>query len=256
MAIDGGNLYSRLGLSPDCSQAEIKAEYRWLARKFHPDHNPDDQRAVKKFREITEAYEILSDPAKRSAYDRTLGVSNPAEPPQPPRQSSSTPKPPSQPKPKSTPPKQTPRTVPAGMGKPEKFALTVTLIIVGLMFFGWLGSLGDAYESNQSSNSTQQLSTTPQNMDTSEFCDFVFNGDRYYDSAIEATAQRIRIADAMVNTVDLDSTVEIYAGRVIWALSEVAYGWNSSTQEEADRDFAQYQSVESQLATACGFQLQ
>ena len=72
MEISADNFYARLGLSPDCSQGEIKSEYRWLARKFHPDHNPDDERALKKFREITEAYEILSHPAKRTLYDQQI----------------------------------------------------------------------------------------------------------------------------------------------------------------------------------------
>ncbi len=64
------DLYVMLGLDRDASQEEIKKAYRKLAREYHPDVNPDDSRAVEKFKEVKKAYDILSDPQKRTMYDR------------------------------------------------------------------------------------------------------------------------------------------------------------------------------------------
>ncbi len=61
--------YKILGVSKKSTDAEIKKTFRKLARKYHPDLNPDDKAAEKKFKEITEAYEVLSDPAKKKKYD-------------------------------------------------------------------------------------------------------------------------------------------------------------------------------------------
>jgi molecular chaperone DnaJ len=62
--------YEVLGVSKEASEDEIKKAYRKLAVRFHPDKNPDDPEAAERFREATEAYEILKDENKRKQYDR------------------------------------------------------------------------------------------------------------------------------------------------------------------------------------------
>jgi curved DNA-binding protein len=65
--------YKVLGVERKASQKDIKQAYRKLARQYHPDVNPGDTSAQEKFKEINEAYEVLSDPEKRKKYD-TLGA--------------------------------------------------------------------------------------------------------------------------------------------------------------------------------------
>jgi len=62
--------YEVLEVSRDCSGTELKKSYRKLAMKYHPDRNPDDKEAEDKFKEVNEAYQVLSDDEKRSIYDR------------------------------------------------------------------------------------------------------------------------------------------------------------------------------------------
>jgi len=63
------NYFEILGVSQDASSADIKRAYRQLARKYHPDLNPGDKAAEEQFKLLGEAYEILSDPEKRSQYE-------------------------------------------------------------------------------------------------------------------------------------------------------------------------------------------
>ena len=62
--------YQMLGVSKDASLQEIKKAYRKLAVKYHPDKNPGNKEAEEKFKQISDAYQVLSDEEKRAAYDR------------------------------------------------------------------------------------------------------------------------------------------------------------------------------------------
>lgn len=70
MAGGGKDFYKILGVSEKADAAEIKKAYRKLAKKYHPDANRDDPRAAERFKEVGEAYSVLSDPKKRKQYDQ------------------------------------------------------------------------------------------------------------------------------------------------------------------------------------------
>ena len=70
MAESKRDYYEVLGVSKDADDAAIKKAYRALAKKYHPDMNPGDAEAEKKFKEASEAYAVLSDAEKRRQYDQ------------------------------------------------------------------------------------------------------------------------------------------------------------------------------------------
>jgi molecular chaperone DnaJ len=78
--VSKADYYEVLGVSRDASDQELKSAYRKQAMKYHPDRNPGDHAAEEKFKEASEAYQVLSDSDKRAAYDRFghAGVSGPA----------------------------------------------------------------------------------------------------------------------------------------------------------------------------------
>ena len=62
--------YQTLGVPRDASEKELKKRYRKLAQQYHPDKNPGDKASEEKFKDINEAYEVLSDAEKRRKYDQ------------------------------------------------------------------------------------------------------------------------------------------------------------------------------------------
>lgn len=70
MTVSKADYYEVLGVSRNASDQELKSAYRKLALKYHPDRNPGDHSAEEKFKEASEAYQVLCDPDKRAAYDR------------------------------------------------------------------------------------------------------------------------------------------------------------------------------------------
>jgi len=70
MASEKRDFYEVLGINKNADEAEIKKAYRNLAKKYHPDMNPGDKKAEQLFKEVNEAYAVLSDPDKRAKYDQ------------------------------------------------------------------------------------------------------------------------------------------------------------------------------------------
>src|ERR1700722_19031835 len=66
--------YPTLGVDKKATPEEIKKAYRKLARTYHPDRNPDDKQAEARFKEISQAHDVLSDPEKRKQYDSGSGA--------------------------------------------------------------------------------------------------------------------------------------------------------------------------------------
>src|SRR6185503_2601428 len=70
MAVKFQDYYQILGVARSASEGDIKKAYRKLARKHHPDFNPNNKQAEEKFKQLQEAYEVLSDADKRKKYDQ------------------------------------------------------------------------------------------------------------------------------------------------------------------------------------------
>lgn len=74
----GRDFYAALGVGPDASEEQIKGAYRTMARKYHPDVNRGDARSEQRFKQVLEAYSVLSDAPQRDLYDRICAGYSPA----------------------------------------------------------------------------------------------------------------------------------------------------------------------------------
>ena len=68
--------YGMMGLSPDATEADIKARYRALAKHYHPDRNMDNPSSVEKFKDLNEAYQVLGNKERKKAYDQLSRLGN------------------------------------------------------------------------------------------------------------------------------------------------------------------------------------
>jgi hypothetical protein len=162
----GKDFYAVLGVEPDASQAHIKSEYRWLAKKFHPDTNQGDSRSAKRFQEINEAYGVLSNPTLRAAYDSSRpgpaegfssgspGYSKPApEEPPPPTETTN-----SSPRRSSGAAKQ-----PASLSSGAILALTsVGIVVVTVLAFSSLGANSNSATTEAKVSSSAASSPDPE----------------------------------------------------------------------------------------------
>src|ERR1700685_3821475 len=80
MATPTKDYYSTLGVKKGATSDEIRKAFRKLARKYHPDVNPNDKKSEEKFKEISEANDVLSDDKKRKVYDQVGFYSAPVDP--------------------------------------------------------------------------------------------------------------------------------------------------------------------------------
>lgn len=158
----GKDFYTVLGVEIDATQSDIQSEYRWLAKKFHPDVNPGDTRSAKRFQEINEAYEVLSNPGLRAEYDSSRshapGVSSkppyPTRETRPPRPAESPSTAPTRPR---GPARPTPKAEPSAgpEGTPSLVGLVVGIAILCLVLFVPLAvAVGGAAGSGSSSTSS------------------------------------------------------------------------------------------------------
>jgi len=289
---EGRDFYLVLGVSKDASFDEIKSEYRWLARKFHPDLNPDDERAARKFREITEAYEVLSNAETRAEYDQSWQVrtskpgSGPrtSQPTKPPYRSQTPP--PKKPSPKRTassennqssnskyrnqPPPGDPHKFESNTnsrpssatGDPEPYGrgILVWLAVVGVgavlavLLSSWV-SYQDSTAGLSSTNSTARPGSSPNGMTTEQFCNYAYDLDRTLGTSADVVFYKNQLARALDAPNQISATVVRNAESLVSSLARVSIAWNQDSENNFEAVWQAMTRDDNRLAASCGFTL-
>ena len=284
----GKYFYQTLGVEPDASLEEIKSEYRWLARRFHPDQNDGDERAAKRFRDITEAYEVLSKSDERARYDAFLasGKSNSNDgsfASQSPRRDQAPPqeKPPYRaPGGTASPREQKPPPRKANQGSngdnskykgqpapknqfdaegsgclPALFTILGSLLLFILIAVATSSNTTSSVE--QSSQITPQQAVEPANNYTVEdFCEMVFSDDRTFESRYDIYAFWSKLDDGLERLGDSASTVRFRGETLLSRTVDLVNVWDSQSENAWQASWEGYLRAESSLAAQCGFTLE
>lgn len=283
----GKYFYQTLGVEPDASLEEIKSEYRWLARRFHPDQNDGDERAAKRFRDITEAYEVLSKPNERAQYDAFLTSGQTtsrttASASRPPRQDQTPPqqKPPyrarggtASPPGEKPPPRKENQSSTGDNSKykgqpapknqfdaegsgclPALFTILGSLLLFILIAVATSSNTTSSVEQTSQSNQSSEVSNSADSPE--RFCDLVFSDNRLFYSIQDVYAFRAKLANGLdrLGYSDLNVRKRGYAllTQTIKYADEISYG----SQSSIDANWRRWLQQESLLAASCGFVLQ
>ncbi len=286
---EGKAFYQVLGVAETASIQEIKSQYRWLARKFHPDQNDNDERAVKSFLLISEAYEVLSNAEQRQAYDSFLksqradkarttenfSNSNSQErkqnSPKPPYRQGNT----GNPKPTPKPPPQSSNQGSSGDNSKYKGqaapknqfddkgsgCLPALATIVGLLVLFILIAVATSSNTTSTVGQTSEVeppqTVEPENNYAQEdFCGMVFRDDRTFESKQDIYAFWSKLDNGLDKLTNSASLVKVRGETLLSRTIDLANSWDSQSENAWQASWESYVQAEGSLAEQCGFTLQ
>ena len=283
----GKYFYQILGVEPTASLEEIKSEYRWLARRFHPDQNHGDERAAKRFRDITEAYEVLAKPEERAKYDAFLASGqstsrSTASSSPPPRREQRAPeqKPPYR-NPQGAAPPRTEKSAPRSENQTQsesnskyrdqpaptyKFdnkesrtpsCLAASMTILGsLLLFNILvavamGASSSSSNVGQTSQSSQSVNGGVSSITPNQFCGFVLAQNQVFNSTQDIYAFRTQLADALDKLDDSDANLKRRSEALLSRTIRLAEAVVSDSDNYLEAQWEQYVRAYELLGAAC-----
>ena len=285
----GKLFYQVLGVEPSASLEEIKSEYRWLARKFHPDQNDGDERAARRFRDITEAYEVLSKPNERAKYDAFLesGQSTSrtrTSAPPPPRRERQAPqqKPPYRNPSGTTPPEQKkppPRAAHQGQTRDESTRKSqggtenqangdgsteigdipaVSWVVAGLLlaFIIMVLATIPGVAQNESQVAPPQTVEPVGNDASEDFCEMVFRDDRWFETKADLYAFWSKLDNGLDKLSDSGSLVRNRGEILLTRTKNLVRAWDSGSENDWQASWESYLRAEGFLAEQCGYTLE